>query len=130
MRNTQESRKALSELENKVMQIVWAHAAVTAEQVREALQREHPLKDATVRTLLRRLEEKGYVVHEVQGRTYLYRGLQKQQTVAVHGLRQLLDRFCGGSVEHLLLGMVDEQVISAKELSELARKISARRKHR
>ena len=128
MRNTQQVRKPLSGLESKVMQIVWAHTAVSAEQVREALEPEHPLKDATVRTLLRRLERKGYVMHEVQGRTYLYGGLQKPESVAIHGLRQLLDRFCGGSVEHLLLGMVDEQVISTKELSELARKISARRK--
>ena len=130
MRNTQQVRKPLSGLETKVMQVVWAHTAVTAEQVREALEHEHPLKEATIRTLLRRLEEKGYVMHEVQGRTYLYRGLQKPERVAAHGLRQLLDRFCGGSVEQLLLGMVDEEVISAKELSELARKISARRKER
>ena len=130
MRNTQQVRKPLSGLESKVMQVVWAHTEITAEQVREALGREHPLKEATVRTLLRRLEEKGYVMHNVQGRTYFYRGLQQPQRVAVHGLRQLLDRFCGGSVEQLLLGMVDEQVISAKELSELARKISARRKDR
>src|SRR5688572_33299749 len=113
MRNTQQARKPLSGLESKVMKIVWAQPAITAEQVRESLESEHPLKEATVRTLLRRLEEKGYVTHEVQGRTYFYRGLQKPASVAVHGLRQLLDRFCGGSVEHLLLGMVDEQVISA-----------------
>jgi len=127
MRNTK-VRKPLSALESKVMQIVWAQTAVSAEQVREALDREHPLKETTVRTLLRRLEEKGYVEHEVQGRTYIYRGLHKPETVAVHGIRQLLDRFCGGSVEQLLLGMVDEKVISAGELSELARRISTRRK--
>jgi predicted transcriptional regulator len=128
MRNTQQVRKPLSALESKVMQIVWAHTAVSAEQVREGLEREHPLKEATIRTLLRRLEEKGYVMHEVQGRTYIYRGLQKPESVAVHGIRQLLHRFCGGSVEQLLLGMVEEKVISANELSELARRISARRK--
>lgn len=110
------------------MQFVWSAGAVSAEQVREGLLSEHPMKEATARTLMRRLEEKGYVTHVVEGRTYIYRGLERPQTVAAHGIRQLLERFCGGSVEQLLLGMVDEKVISATELKELARKISARQK--
>ena len=64
------------------------------------------MKDATVRTILRRLEEKGYVTHRVEGRTYIYRGLERPEKAAVSAIRQLLDRFCGGSVEQLLVGMV------------------------
>ena len=110
------------------MQFVWGHGSVSAEQVREALKAEHPMKEATARTLMRRLEDKGYVAHEVKGRTYIYQGLHRPQSVAAHGIRQLLDRFCGGSVEQLLLGMVDEKVVSATELKELAKKISERQK--
>ena len=86
------------------------------------------MKDATVRTVLRRLEEKGYLTHRVEGRTYIYRGLERPDKVAVSAIRQLLDRFCGGSVEQLLVGMVDQDVISSRELTELARKIKDRQK--
>ena len=59
----------LGELERGILSIVWRIGTVTAEQVREELDR--PLKDSTVRTVLRRLEEKGYLAHTVEDRTFL-----------------------------------------------------------
>jgi BlaI family transcriptional regulator, penicillinase repressor len=122
------NRKPLSELETKLMRFLWAAGPVSSEQVREGLTREHPMKEATVRTVLRRLEEKGYVTHEVEGRTFIYRGLERPEHVAVQAIRQLLDRFCGGSMEQLLVGMVDQKMISPQELNALAKKIAQRRK--
>jgi BlaI family penicillinase repressor len=110
------------------MQFVWSHGPASSEQIREGLAASRPMKDATVRTILRRLEEKGYLTHRVEGRTYIYRGLERPEKAAVSAIRQLLDRFCGGSVEQLLVGMVDQDVISSRELTELARKIKDRRK--
>lgn len=125
MRNLlKQRRKALSELEHLVMDFLWSHGPANSEQVREGLASTHPMKDATSRTILRRLEDKGYVTHEVEGRTYVYRGLEQPQNVAVGAVRQIIDRFCGGSVEQLLVGMVDQEVISRREFQELARKIA------
>ncbi|HSZ93872.1 MAG TPA: BlaI/MecI/CopY family transcriptional regulator, partial [Acetobacteraceae bacterium] len=56
----------LGDLERDVMQLVWAGGPLTSETVRERLSR--PLKESTVRTVLRRLEDKGFVTHSVQGR--------------------------------------------------------------
>lgn len=69
--------EALSELENEVMQILWEAESATAEEVRKALKRRRraDLKDSTVRTLLRRIEDKGYLDHSEVGRTYVYRPL-------------------------------------------------------
>ena len=110
------------------MHFIWSHGPATSEQIREGLTPKRRMKDATVRTILRRLEEKGYLTHSVEGRTYIYRGLERPEKVAVSAIRQLLDRFCGGSVEQLLVGMVDQDVISSRELTELARKIKDRQK--
>ena len=60
----------LGELEREVMQRVWEDGPITAEAVREKLSRK--LKESTVRTVLRRLEDKGYVTHTVEGRTYIF----------------------------------------------------------
>ena len=68
--------KNLSALEQLIMNFMWQHGASTAEACREGLADRHPLKDSTIRTLLRRLEAKGYLQHEVDGRTYLYRPLE------------------------------------------------------
>ena len=117
-------RKPLSELEHTVMQVVWGKGPVTADGVREALQGSKPMKDSTVRTVLRRLEEKGYLQHQVEGRTYIYRESEAPVNVAMRTVRQVIDRFCGGSVEELLVGMVDNEVVDPAELKRLADRIA------
>jgi predicted transcriptional regulator len=119
--------KNLSDLEHAVMDFVWAHGPCTAEACREGLASRHPLKDSTVRTLLRRLEAKGYVQHHVDGRTFLYRPLQAPRTVAARAVKQIIDKLCGGSVEELLVGMVDHAVLDRKQLQRLAQKIATKK---
>ena len=117
-------RPRLSALENAVMQIVWERQRLTSDELRAALQPTQDLKDSTVRTILRRLEDKGYVEHDVDGRTYVYRPRIEPQSVATQQVRGIVDRFCRGSVENLLVGMVDDDLISPEKLRELAERIS------
>ena len=110
------------------MRTVWESGTATAESVRTALAERHPMKDSTVRTILRRLEAKGYVFHKAVGRTYHYQPVDRGANVAARAVRALVDRFCNGSVEQLLVGMVDNEVVGEKELERLARRIAAARK--
>lgn len=116
----------LGELEREILGIVWRLAEATAEQVREKLER--PLKDSTIRTVLRRLEEKGYLGHSLDNRTFVYRPAQSPQKVAARAVQHIADWFCAGSVEELLVGMVDSKVVSQAELERLARRIAAAKK--
>ena len=124
---TQSSRKGLTPLEQLIMDFVWAHPGCSAEACREGVAGTRALKDSTIRTILRNLEEKGYVAHEVDGRTFYYRAAESKRNVAVEAAQQLIERFCGGSVEEFLVGMVDNQVLEAKQLQRLAEKIAARK---
>jgi BlaI family transcriptional regulator, penicillinase repressor len=82
---------------------------------------------ATVRTILKRLEEKGYATHRIEGRTYVYNGCDTPRNVAANAVRQIIDRLCEGSVEQLLVGMVDNEIVDERELQRLAQQISRRR---
>ena len=113
----------LGELERSILGIVWRLGEATADQVREDLDR--PLKDSTIRTVLRRLEEKGYLAHSLDNRTFIYRPAQSPQKVAARAVQHIVDWFCEGSVEDLLVGMVDSKVVSRAELERLARRIAA-----
>jgi BlaI family transcriptional regulator, penicillinase repressor len=125
MTNRRQARlKNLGEVEQLVMDFVWSNGPVTAEQCREALASSRPMKDSTIRTILRRLEEKGYVAHGVEGRTFVYRASDARQNVAVRAVKGIIDRFCGGSAEELVLGMVDNDVLDRKQLERLARRIA------
>jgi BlaI family transcriptional regulator, penicillinase repressor len=120
-------RKTPTPLEQFLLDYVWAHPNCTAEMCREGLAGQRALKDSTIRTILRKLEKKGYVIHTVDGRTFVYRALDTKRNVAVHAAKQLIDRFCGGSVEELLVGMVDNQLLEPKQLQRLAEKIALRK---
>ena len=116
----------LGELEHDVLLIVWRNGNVTADQVREGLDR--PLKDSTIRTVLRRLEEKGYLAHSVDDRTFVYRPAESRQHVAGRAAKRIVDWFCEGSVETLLVGLVDSKVLDRAELQRLADRIAAAQK--
>jgi BlaI family transcriptional regulator, penicillinase repressor len=125
MTNTRQPRlKNLGEVEQSVMDYIWVHGPSTAEACREALAASRPMKDSTIRTVLRRLEEKGYVTHDIQGRTFIYSASDARQNVAVRAVKGIIDRFCGGSAEQLVLGMVDNAVLDRKQLERLARRIT------
>ena len=106
------------------MDYIWTSGPVTSEACREALAGSRPMKDSTIRTVLRRLEEKGYLTHEIEGRTFVYRASHARQNVAVRAVKGIIDRCCGGSAEQLVLGMVDNAVLDRKQLERLARKIA------
>ena len=117
-----DSLPELGDLEREVMQLVWAHGPVTAEAVRKRLSRR--LKESTVRTVLRRLEEKGYTRHTVEGRTYVYHAAEPRSRVAAKAVQRVVDWFCNGSIEEVLVGMVDNAMLDQKQVRMIADKIA------
>lgn len=119
--------KPLSNLEQRVMDWIWAQGSATADEARLALEPENSLKDSTVRTILRRLEEKGYVVHESEGRVYRYRPVRARRQAATDAVQRIIESFCRGSAEELVAGMVENEVIDPGELRQLLDKLEAAR---
>jgi BlaI family transcriptional regulator, penicillinase repressor len=119
-------RNPLTDLEDEIMQIIWRQGASSVEDVHAALLPSGKLKESSVRTMLRRLEKKGYVSHECRDRAYIYSAGEPARSVAARAVRQIIDRFCLGSVEELVSGMVDAKVLSNEELGKLA-KLARRR---
>ena len=118
----------LGELERSILELVWQHKVQNADQVREHLENAgRPLKESTIRTVLRRLEEKGYLEHATENRTFLYRPAESRQAVAGRAVKRIVDWFCEGSVEALLVGMVDAKVLDRTELQRLADRIAGSR---
>jgi BlaI family penicillinase repressor len=108
----------LGDLEHELLTILWAQGEMTAMAVRKQLARK--LKDATIRTVLRRLEEKGYVTHTVQAGTFIYSAKESAERTAARAVKGIIDRFCGGSIERALLGLVDAALVDPKQLALIA----------
>ena len=117
--STASVRSPLTELESQVMRAVWDAGPCTVEAVYQIVSRSRNLKEATVRTLLRRLEQKGYLTHKEEGRAYVYSAAEPARSLAARAVRQIIDRFCQGSVEELVSGMVEAKVLSKREMEGL-----------
>ena len=124
MTNSSNRPKPLGDVEQRVMDHVWTKGPVTAEDCRLALADSWPMKESTVRTILRRLEDKGYVTHTTEGRTYIYSAAERPSSVATRAVKHLIDRFWGGSAEALVAGLVDHSVLTPKQLERLTKQIA------
>jgi predicted transcriptional regulator len=117
--------KHLGHLEQQVMDFLWRNGPSTSDAVRAAVGKERPLTDSTIRTVLRRLEAKQYVRHEAEGRQFIYSSAREPRKVAAEAVKSLIKNFCRGSLEELLTGLVDHEVIDSAELRRLSARIEA-----
>jgi len=122
MRSDISGESRLGELEHLVMEYVWNNPACTAEECRQAASSKRSLRESTIRTVLTRLEQKGLVTHEIDGRTYRYHAAAPKGSFAVRAVRRIIDQFCGGSVEQLLVGMVDNSLVDRRTLEKVAKR--------
>ena len=107
----------LHEREMDLMEVLWERGTATAAEVREAL--EDDLAYNTVLTILRRLEVKGYVGHEEEGRAHRYYPLVEREEARGSALQRLLDRVFGGSPELLLTHLVSVRTLDEPEIKRL-----------
>ena len=113
----------LTKLELLLMKIIWEKGRASVREVQQALPPGNPLAYTTILTMLRILETKGFLKHDVQGRTYIYRPLARQDEVSQGMLKDLLDRLFDGSKAALLNTLLEAERISQEELQELKRLI-------
>jgi predicted transcriptional regulator len=109
------------------MKVVWESGPCSVEAVHHVVSRNRDLKETSTRTLLRRLEQKGYLRHREEGRAYAYIATEPPTSLAARAVRQIIDRFCRGSVEELVSGMVDAKVLSSDEMDRLEKHVRSRR---
>ena len=120
----------LGKMELQIMKVVWQRGKATVHDVKDALSRGRKPAYSTVLTMMRKLEAKGYLSHDVDDRTYVYRPTISRQTVRQGVIGDLLDRLFEGSPSLLLNSLVEQNRVSEKELRQIRKLISKRRKQK
>ena len=118
----------LTEREAQIMNVLWQLGAAVADEVRAALPGQP--HDSTVRTLLRILETKGYVVHDARGKSYVYRPAVERAHAQRTALRNFLGRLFGGSAEDLVLRLIEDEVLTPTQLDHIRKSVQPRRAKR
>lgn len=113
----------LGRVQLRIMQVLWEQQRATARDITDALNADAPIAHSTVQTLLRNLEAKGAVGHEIDGRTFIFFPTIAEQQVTKGATRDVLDRMFGGSVANLVSYLLKHEKVSAEELKQLRRLI-------
>ena len=117
---------AFTDRELDVMNVLWDKGSATVSEVKEALHDE--LAYTTVLTILRTLEEKGYISHEEEGRAHRYVPAVERKKAEKSALSKLMRNLFRGSPELLLTHLVSDRKLSEEDLKRMRRLIDERLK--
>jgi BlaI family penicillinase repressor len=118
---TQKKLPALSPSETEILRLVWQLNKATVQDVCGKLPAKRKIAYATVQTLLRRLEKKGYVKHSIQGKAHVFFAAVKSEKVIKRSVGDFLDRLFGGNPIPLMQYLAEHGKISADDIKKLKR---------
>lgn len=116
----------LTDVEARIMAVLWQQEQATVADVVAALQARRSPSYSTVQTMLRILEQKGYVAHEKIGRAFVYRPIIDQRQARRSALSHLVSRLFEGSPALLVLNVLEDERIDPAELERLKKLIDSR----
>ena len=109
----------ISDAESVVMDVLWKRSPLSADEVVMALSSRQDWQDATVKTLLNRLLNKGAIDAEKDGRRYLYAPVLQREAWVQDESESLLDRVFGGRVAPLVAHFSEHRKLSRKDIADL-----------
>ena len=120
MPNSADDDVRLGKLELQIMNVVWDHSRASVQDVVDALSggSRKPAYN-TILTMMRKIEAKGYLAHDTEGRTFIYRPVLQKRDARRSLLGTLVDRLFNGSPAQLVNSLVEEGRVSEKDLAEI-----------
>jgi predicted transcriptional regulator len=115
--------ETLTEVELELMDVLWDKGAATVTEIVEALPEER-LAYSSVLTMMRILEQKGYVTHEKEGRAFIYRPLVNRREAQQSVIGYLLRRFFDNSPEQLVVNLLEHEEVGPREVKRLKKMIN------
>jgi predicted transcriptional regulator len=121
----EEDRPLLTAAQRAIMQVIWRRGEATVSEVREALAPRRVLARNTVQTMIVRLEEKGWLKHREDGRTFVY-SANRSRTVSLGAkVAQLVDRWFAGAPEEMVTALLEYRGLTADEAERIRQMIAA-----
>lgn len=112
-------REPLSDRQREIMEVVWDLGEASVFEVRDVLSRTREVARSTVRTMMERLEEKGWLTHRVIGRTYFYASLVPREANLGRRVVDIVETVCGGSPECLMSALIDHRGLTDGEIQRI-----------
>ena len=120
---TNRNLPALSRAETEILRLVWQLRKATVQQVCDKLPAKRKITYATVQTLLRRLEKKGYIRHSIQGKAHVFFAAVRSEEVIKRSVGDFIDRLFGGDPIPLMQHLAEHGKIDAEDIESVKRLI-------
>ena len=117
-------KAVLAGQELEIMKVIWQLEQATVRDVYEDLLKRRKIAYTTVMTMMKILEQKGYLKKSDKDRAFVYRPARPQRQVINGMVKEFINRVFNGSAEPLLLHLVEEKGLSPEEISEIRRLIN------
>jgi BlaI family transcriptional regulator, penicillinase repressor len=114
---------AVSPAETEILRVVWQLGGATVQDICDALAAERSVTYATAQTMLRRLEKKGYVAHDVKGKAHVFRPAVKREEVIRRTVSDFVGRLFGGDPVPLLMHLADHSKLKGEDIKRLKKLI-------
>jgi len=115
----QKNLPTLSPSETEILRLVWQLDKATVQEVCDKLPNKRKISYATVQTLLRRLEKKGYIKHKVKGKAHVFYPAVKQEAVIKRSVGDFLQRLFGGNPIQLMQYLAQHGKINNEDIEKL-----------
>ena len=120
----------LAEKQREIMNVVWDLGQASVFEVRDELSKHRKVARNTVRTMMERLEEKGWLTHRVIARTYFYSALIPRDVSIGERIVEIVDKVCDGSPESLMTALLDYRGLSAEEIERIQKLLANAKKQK
>ncbi len=109
----------LTDAQREIMEVVWERGEVTVSEVRDALAERRNLARNTVQTMIVRLEDKEWLKHRKEGRTFIYSANRPRKASLGAKVAQMVDRMFAGSPEEMVTALIEYRGLSADEAERI-----------
>ncbi|QDT92220.1 BlaI/MecI/CopY family transcriptional regulator [Gimesia algae] len=116
--------KQLGRVQLQIMQVLWDRGRANAREITDALNEKSEIAHSTVQTLLRQLEVKQAIAHDVEERTFVFYPLIKENKVTRQATRELINKIFDGSAAGLVAYLIENEKIPKSELQRLRKLIN------
>ena len=123
-----EKASAVSPAETEILRLVWKLESATVQDICDLLSQERKANYATVQTLLRRLEKKGYIRHRIEGKAHVFSAAAKKEEVIERTVGDFVKRLFGGDPMPLMLHLADQSELEPADIKRLKKLIEKQSK--
>lgn len=121
------NRLQLSRAQREVMEVIWDLGEASASTVCERINETRPVARNTIRTLMERMEAKGWLTHRSEGRSYVYAATVPREESLGQRVMDMVEKACGGNPEKLMMALLDYRGLSDDEANRIRRMLDEAR---